>query len=402
MTKATRKKSGLSTDSVYNDMLEIMMRSAADLSMAISPYNDCSKSIKVVPVPSLALQWLINANGWPLGYITSCSGNLNTYKSTFTHQLMAWFIHAGGVSNLIDTEGQSSWENLAAMIDESELSNKELAKRCVISSAQTMEQWQGLLQKQADYLKDKYTTPTNCPIPCLNVVDSLSGVDSRSYKNELTTNGSSCEQLSTKSLHRFVRYGARQLMISSDQPAERWPMTLHLINHQGDGSRSGDFSQHLHTSLDLGFTIGGSSSYNAAASRTPGCGHEGWIITIKVRFSAMGPDGDKQAISVPVLVKYARNEKTGKNQRFIMYDWGAADAHFLCLKHDQISKIFPLEVECVHGRGKYMKSELLGMDGFFSASVFGLLLQSNHKVMQLLRNELGIATRDIFTCKKSQ
>jgi hypothetical protein len=179
-------------------------------------------------------------------------------------------------------------------------------------------------------------------------------------------------------------------------------MTLHLINHQGDGSRNGDFSQHLHTSLDLGFTIGGSSSYNASANRNPGCGHEGWIITIKVGFSAMGPDGDKQAISVPVLVRYARNEKTGKNQRFIMYDWGAADAHFLRLKYDQISKVFPLEVEYVRGCGECMKSELLGMEDFFSASVFGLLLQSNHEVMQLLRNELGIETRDTFAYKQSQ
>jgi hypothetical protein len=127
MTKANKKEAGPPAGSVYNDMLEIMMRSAADSGMAISPYSDHSKSIKVVPVPSLALQWLINSNGWPLGCITSCSGNLKTYKSTFTHQLMAWFIHAGGVSSLIDTEGQSSWENLETMIDESELPHKELA-----------------------------------------------------------------------------------------------------------------------------------------------------------------------------------------------------------------------------------------------------------------------------------
>ena len=39
---------------------------------------------QVIPVPSIALQWLINSNGWPLGCMTSCTGEPRTVKETPT------------------------------------------------------------------------------------------------------------------------------------------------------------------------------------------------------------------------------------------------------------------------------------------------------------------------------
>ena len=259
------------------------------------------------------------------------------------------------------------------MIDSIELPPSASAKRCAFSNAQTTGQWQQTLQNYVTSLKERYRRPKLCPAPCLHIVDSIS--------NETIPPRNDPDPLALK-----IGFN----LMHSDG---RWPITFHFINHNCDTS---NHAQDINSSLDLLFKLGGTSSYSAAKAKIPGCGREGAIINIQVKSSSMGSAGTDQAISVPVLIKHSKNEETGKNRRVIMFDWGAADAHFLSMKYELISNIFPLESKCVSGSGAWMKSEALGVNDFIPASIFGLILQSNQEVMQGLRNELGIETRPPF------
>jgi len=401
---AKKEKTDAAT-SVYDDIVGLMMQSASEAGMALAPYSEHAKTIKVVPVPSIALQWLINSNGWPVGRTTTSAGDPKTFKSTFAQQLMAWFLMAGGMATMIDTENKQSGETLEAMVDATGINPDDLKKRCLIGSAQSMEQWQAIVLKHSDMLKSKYGMPEKCPLPFINVVDSLTGVNSQAGTDELVENEggvaqSRVGQQNAKALFQFMRDGARRSM-SGDQPSTiRWPVCLHTVSHQrdrGDGfkgkERSGGVSPDFYTSLDLVFSMGGTSAYNNSFKKTPDCGKQGRVITITVRYSSMGPDGKDQNISVPVIMEYERLE-SGMNRRTVVYDWGAADTHFLAQNYNKIKGALDMEVKYVRGHGLYAKSSTLGILDFIPATAFGYEVQTRPEIMTALQNELGITIRE--------
>ena len=86
--------------------------------------TDHDKSLRVIPIPSIALQWLINSNGWPLGRTTSCTGKPKTFKSTFSYQLAAWFLQHKGFAQISDTENTQFGETIRDIIGNDELYEK--------------------------------------------------------------------------------------------------------------------------------------------------------------------------------------------------------------------------------------------------------------------------------------
>ncbi len=387
------------TKDPYAEMMNIMVSAAADSGTMAVPYSDPAKTLEVIPIPSIALQYLINSNGWPLGRMTSAAGEAKTFKSTFGYQLMAWTIMAGGMANIIDTENKAAADTLKAMIESTNIDPETLEQRCTIALATTMEQWQSIVLKQSEQMSALYKTPKDCPIPSVTVLDTLTGVNSQAGTDELVENEggvalSRVGQQNAKALYQFFRDSGRRLTCGG--MSERWPTVFHYVNQEqarGDGfpgkTRAGGVSQDYYTSLDLVFKKGGTSAYNKAKANKPGAGKEGRIITINVRFSAMGPDGPDQSISVPVLSEYKTGDD-GTKTRSVAYDWGAADTHFLSQNYNKIKKVFDMETKYVSGHGMYAKSSTLGVDDFIKATEFGLLLQSNPEIMSLLQNELCI------------
>jgi len=387
----------------YADMIGIMVGAADDSGTVAAAYSDPSKSMRVVPVPSIALQYLINSNGWPLGRMTSSAGDAKTGKSTFGYQLAAWFLEAGGIANIIDTENKPASDTLEAMIKAVDLPKKDREARCKITSATTMEQWQAIVLNQAKRLSDTFGTPSKCLMPSLIVLDTLTGVNSQAGTDELLENEggvamSRIGQHNAKANYQFFRDSGRRMV--GEKTSDRWPTVLHYVNQEqarGDGFpgkvRAGGVSQDYYTSLDLVFKKGGTSSYNQTKAQTPQCGKVGTIITLGVRFSTMGPDNKDHKISVPALVEYYSGED-GNKRSHVMYDWGAADTHFLSQIYKKISKVFDMETKYVRGHGEYAKSDTLGVPDFIPARDFGLKVQSSPEIMKSLRNELGIPERE--------
>lgn len=386
----------------YEQMIGIMMGAANDSGTVAASYNTPAKMMQVVPVPSIALQYLINSNGWPLGRRTSSAGEPKTGKSTFAYQLAAWFLEAGGIANIIDTEGKPACDSLESVIRSVNLPRDILENRCRITGATTVEQWQSVVINQAKRLKEAFDKPSDCQMPSLIVLDTLTGVNSKAGSDELVENGggvamSRVGQLNAKANYQFFREGEE--MSLDKKTGERWPTLFHYVNQEqarGDGFpgkvRAGGVSQDYYTSLDLVFKNGGTSSYNQTSKKTPDCGKVGTIVTIGVRFSTMGPDHKDHTISVPALVEYYIDDD-GNKRSCIRFDWYAADTHFLLKNSKKISDVMDIEGKYVRGHGESAKSEALGVSEFIKSREFGMVLQNNQTMMKALRNELGIPER---------
>lgn len=396
---------------VYDDIMNIMQKAAADAGIHLAAYDELT--VQGVPIPPLSLQWLINSDVWPVGRTTSSAGNPKTNKSTFAYQLLKWFIQAGGVGQVIDTEDKPAQDVLAGIMNSINLDPEQLRKRSKICTATSMEQWQSLLLGTYSHIQKVYKTPEACPTPIINIVDSITGANSIAGTDELLDNEggvalSRVGQQNAKALFQFMRDGSRRNLTSEKGKAPtavRWPMTLHTVKHQidrGDGLRgkthSGGVSGDYYTSLDLVFSQGGTSSYNPTTpKKEPGCGKQGRVITISVRYSSLGPDGKDQNISVPVLAEFI-TDADGDKKQVLYFDWGAADAHFLAknYKKYKIDEVLPFEYKVAQGYGERIKCERLGHTDFVSASVFGEQIQADPEIMLALQNQLGITRRTPF------
>ena len=113
----------------------------------------------VVPLPSIALQWLINSNGWPLNRMTSCTGEPKTFKSAFSYQLASWFLEHGGIAQIMDTTRKLPSKSLHDMSSNNAL-YEEYAKaaRLQISRIKSQEEWIDILEKADELRKPQ----TNC------------------------------------------------------------------------------------------------------------------------------------------------------------------------------------------------------------------------------------------------
>jgi hypothetical protein len=120
---AEKKQTKKETDAI-SEFFQAQLAAAKRVTGDANSYVATEHSMRVVPIPPISLQWLINSNGWPLGRATSCAGDPKTFKSTFSYQLASWFMDYGGLCNIIDTENKQNGKTMEAIIGGTELADK--------------------------------------------------------------------------------------------------------------------------------------------------------------------------------------------------------------------------------------------------------------------------------------
>ena len=100
--KAPSNLHGSDCAGVLRDVLAAVTgaRSAADLSS--------HRSFIGVPIPSIALQWVLNTNVLPLSRMLEFGGAPECCKSTFLYEVIRWFLDAGGHAVLFETEAKDN------------------------------------------------------------------------------------------------------------------------------------------------------------------------------------------------------------------------------------------------------------------------------------------------------
>jgi hypothetical protein len=398
--------------SILDKAAATMMEAAQEAGMSLVSAAEAGTKDVVVPIPPISLQWLINANGWPLGRMTSCGGKPKTFKSTFGFQLMAWTVQAGGIAQLLDTEGKVNESLLRLMMLGSGLPLTG-SLRCGLTHAHSFEAWHNSLLYTADKWLRDFSKPENCPYPAAYVVDSLTGANSQSATDELAagedTGMSRTGQLNAKRLYAFFRDTARMFHeVSHAKTAKTWkrsyqpwPSFFHFVHQLREGggqyepdTKSGGASPDFFTSLDIKFTNARGGPYGSKTVIDTG-GRTGKHIDMQVNYSSMGPSGKSQHISVPVLIGAATEQGVPGTQTVGVYDWGAADTHFLVSQYDKIKHLFDIENKRANSC-KEVRSTALGMTDFVHMSEFGEMVQDNKELMKAIRGCLGIPTKEEF------
>ena len=301
--------------------------------------SDHYKRHVVVPIPNLAVRHLIQSNGWPLASITSSSGPPKSLKSSFSFEVIRWYLGAGGAVLYIDTENKLSPTLLYSMVSE-DYAVPPLDVLLSILKTQTTEEWQSGVSSRVEGLEDILTKTKKKPeFPTLVVVDSIGAAGSEAMSAAIAKDGnapgkgfSDVAQLNTQ----FMRY------LSSGQVG--MPLTTHFVNHEKnrmDGSQGkvnpgGDALQY-HTCLNLRFTPARQADRGAEGKQgakpefhrimEDGTEIFGRNVSIKPTFNSFGSSIDADT-TVSMMWRYDRN-KDGSVKQVTWWDWDTSTANLV-------------------------------------------------------------------------
>lgn len=351
------------------------------------------RTFTIVPIPHLCLQWLIEANGWPLGRVTQSGGQFGTQKSTFIFQMIKWYLAAGGTAMLIDTENKTSDTLLRSIIPDEyfDVTNPR-SKRFQIFRARTVNEWQQMLIKQQQFIKEKVEALGRKPnFPMFWAVDSMLGASSEE----------GLEQLQVEGEAKGRGYSDMPILISQflramPESLLGLPITLHMSHHEkpaigGHGmSRAGGKAPDFYATLDLQFKRGGVSAMGKSMEFSR-VAYQAKNITLCVRKSSMGSDVDKE-MTVAFCWRFEGNKQIS------WWDWDAATAMLLDKYSTQLKGILDVNSATKQNVGQVFWSEALGIKSKDSipAAEFGRLIESQTELRAKIADALHIQQYPLF------
>lgn len=351
---------------------------------------DHFKKQLVLPIKPLALRWLIEANGWPIGRVTQSGGKFGTQKSSFIFQLIAWYLESGGVALLVDTENKLSDSLMRSIIPAKYFDAEQPEhKRFRIASAKTINEWQRVLWSEREKLEAMIEQRGRKPsFPLFWTVDSMMGADSDEALGLLKAEGEAPGRTFTDAPILISQY-----MRSFPDTLLGLPVTLHMSHHEKKNistpgmRRAGGDAPDFYATLDLTFRRGGATSMGAADEY----GRAEWSgksITIDVRKSSMGSDIGKK-LSVMFCWRFDDN-----NRQISWWDWSAATAMLLVKYEKQLADIMDIHHVQKQGSGEHMWSDALGVkeEDQLTAHDFGELVENNVELRRKLEPRLHIRT----------
>ena len=190
--------------------------------------TDMKTLVVGLPMPSLALEWLIGNSVLPLGLVMMIIGKWGTCKSSLLAEIFRWFTRAGGGGFLIDTETKFSpehWTEIMRLPPDSKAFN--------FLKGKSLEDMQQKLTYLINWVKKEMVGTTEEPGPG-RTVPTVFGIDSWAGK------------MSEKTIEKIKRDGistlggpieanlASKYLASMAGEFDDWPFSLIATNHQKD------------------------------------------------------------------------------------------------------------------------------------------------------------------------
>ena len=159
-TKAKSKKAkeelkvkfnALNRDKALGNMMQGMQQAARNRFNAQSVFassKDMSQVVVGIPMPSLALEYAIGNDVWPLSSLVQIAGKWGSCKSTLAYEIFRWFYEFGGRSILLDTESKYNPELARNVMRSGDDGNAMIYNRC-----ESLEDWQARMQWYVDEFK---------------------------------------------------------------------------------------------------------------------------------------------------------------------------------------------------------------------------------------------------------
>lgn len=172
-------------DAVFSDLLADAQRRFGEASCYVAAQHQTS--VVGVKVPLLWAWFIGGCDVVPLQRIVGCDGRSGSFKSVLlSMEHSVWFLLAGGVAILIDTEEKTSESLLRAMLYRLP---PEVRRRMIYMKAKTLEE----AQQMVTFYRQKATAMLDLPehqrFPMYIVWDSLTGSTSEASQEKIKSEG---------------------------------------------------------------------------------------------------------------------------------------------------------------------------------------------------------------------
>lgn len=333
-----------------------------------------------IPVPSLAVEFLLGYDGYPLSVLTQIVGKKSSFKTSLSIEIAKWHVEQNGGVFYIDTEGGSS-----------ALVQSILGDNVVCFSCSTLDKWMATVNYIFKKISEDFDEKnTHCPI-CI-IVDSVTAVSSTSTIQKMDEEGilNLSYPTDTKQISQFFKKKSEML--------NRYPFSFIGINHIKETiSLTGGQEEYVPGGRQLQYVC--NVQLRTTKVKKPELTSKDTVVSavkIETDFNRLANEG--RAILVPVIFKYLEEREV-----ICHFDWYAATTKLLSraepYKRDvgdkwlkRIKQVIDVQERASGSKGILYYCKDLGIteSSALDATEFGKLIESNQAIKEELRRALMI------------
>lgn len=347
-----------------------------------------------IPTPSLAFEYLIANDVFPLSSMLMLAGSWGSCKSALSYEFFRWFYELSGMAVHIDTEDKFDAEFACDIMRVPSGVTPIISNR-----AESVEQMQQILTHYVKDIKKVLLGTKEDPgpqktLPCVFCIDSLAGAPSEEIKEKILKEGNAGRA------HPISALKNSHYLPVIKKEIENWPFTLLVINHLKEKlDEMGNLHQYtlggqsfnFHESFEIRNTVWKSKFKNSQ--------FEGIGIRLSCAKNSFGPTGRR--IKTRFLWWVDDDEDTGRPRDVFLWDWNWSICTLLNemdgiqkqrLKARDLvitCKSPSADVECL------ANFPAVGMSKgeFLPFQEVGQLIQDNEEVCNRIRDALNIKRR---------
>lgn len=350
-----------------------------------------------IPTPSLAFEYMMANDIFPLSSVMMIAGSWGSCKSALSYEIFRWFYEQSGLAVHIDTEDKFDADFACDIMRVPSDVTPIISNR-----AGSTEQMQELLTHYLKDIKRVLTGTKEEPgpkktVPAVFCIDSLAGATSEEIQEKINKQGKADRTHPVNALKNSIYLpGAKKML-------EGWPFTLLVVNHMkektDDMGRTHQYTLggqtfNFHESFELRNAVWKQKFKNSQ--------FEGIGIRIQCAKNSFGPTGRR--IKTRFLWWLEDDPETGEPRNVYLWDWNWAICTLLNetegvekqrLKDRDIvikCKSPAADVECLAN----VPAVGMGKDEYLPFQEVGQLIQDNEDVCIRIREALNIQKRRLL------
>lgn len=348
-----------------------------------------------IPTPSLAFEYLIANDVFPLSSIMMLAGSWGSCKSALSYEFFRWFYERNGIAVHIDTEDKFDADFACDIMRVQHDQTPIISNR-----ANSVEVMQQILSYYVTEMQRKMLDKTSDPpgpgktVPICFCIDSLAGATSEEIQEKIRKDGMVGRS------HPINALKNSNYLPGIKRYFEGWPFTLLIVNHLKEKTDDmgnthqytlGGQTFNFHESFELRNSVWKSKFKNSQ--------FEGIGIKIACSKNSFGPTG--RAIKTRFLWWIEDDPETGRPRDVFMWDWNWSICTLLNeldgtarqrLKDRELlidCKSPTADIECLANfravgmaKGEYLPFQEVGQ-----------MIQDNEEVCERIRDALNIKRR---------
>jgi RecA/RadA recombinase len=392
------KNGAKSRDQMMQGLLDVA-RNKFGAERVFGTRNELEQLVVGIPTPSLAFEYLLANDIFPLGSLMMLAGSWGSCKSALSYEFFRWFHELNGLAIHVDTEDKFDAQFACDIMRVPRGSMPIVSNR-----ANSVEQMQQIVthylkevQIMLQGLKDNPGPKKSMPV-CF-CVDSLAGATSEEIQEKVLKAGSANRTHPLNALKNSIYLPAIKKQL------ENWPFTFLVINHLKEKT---DDMGNTHQYTLGGQTFNFHESFELRTSiwktRFQNSKFEGVGVRISCAKNSFGPTGRR--IKTRFLWWVREDPETGEPQDVFLWDWNWA----LCTLLHEMDGILKqrlldrdLRIQCKSPAADLeclanFRAIGMGKDEYLPFQEVGQLIQENEEVCGRIRDALNIKRRYWLDC----